>query len=53
MSLLSQFRDEYPKLPVLSFCSLTRHDPAGVNLDDVRGISPWSALLLWLILRAH
>ncbi|KAF8528707.1 hypothetical protein JB92DRAFT_2862224, partial [Gautieria morchelliformis] len=31
VSLLSRFRDEYPKLPVLSFCSLSRHDPAEVN----------------------
>jgi protein misato len=38
VSFLSQFRDEYPKLPLLSFCSLSRHDPAEVNLDDVRCI---------------
>ncbi|KAF8532124.1 tubulin domain-containing protein [Gautieria morchelliformis] len=33
VSLLSRFRDEYPKLPVLSFYSLSRHDPAEVNFS--------------------
>ncbi|KAF8516278.1 tubulin domain-containing protein [Gautieria morchelliformis] len=37
VSLLSQFRDEYPKLPVLSFCSLSWHDPADVNLENTLG----------------
>ncbi|KAF8491409.1 tubulin domain-containing protein [Gautieria morchelliformis] len=37
VSLLSRFRDEYPKLPVLSFCSLSRHDPAEVNLENTPG----------------
>ncbi|KAF8579601.1 hypothetical protein K439DRAFT_1663176 [Ramaria rubella] len=36
ISLLTQLRDEYPKLPLLSLCSLSSNDPAQVNLDDAQ-----------------
>lgn len=32
--LLSQLRDEYPKLPILSFCSLSPFDPLNASVDD-------------------
>ncbi|KAF8578620.1 hypothetical protein K439DRAFT_1663634 [Ramaria rubella] len=36
ISLLTQLRDEYPKLSLLSLCSLSSYDPAQVNLDDAQ-----------------
>ncbi|GJJ09324.1 hypothetical protein Clacol_003546 [Clathrus columnatus] len=38
-ALLNQLRDEYPKLPILSFCALSSLDPLDASPDDVtRGI---------------
>ncbi|KIJ36380.1 hypothetical protein M422DRAFT_232636 [Sphaerobolus stellatus SS14] len=34
IQLLTQIRDEYAKLPILSFCSLSPFDPSRIELDE-------------------